>query len=238
MHRAEGHSQTVVHPAAERAGGTLSRMRGDILCLRLAPGETVSERLLEDLYATSRTPVREALARLVVEGLVQRVGRGYVIAPFDLGEMEDVFDFRAVVEPASIRLAAQNATVAELTVIQRAIDEGFRDFSPDSWMDVGLDFHVQCAQLSRNRCYVETLRTITIRTLRARWLAVRSEEGRRATHEEHTRIVDALMKRDPEAAAEAVSDHIANVRNEVFRSIDAARPILGRRSIVDAPGDG
>jgi len=238
MHRAEGPPSTFEPPAAERAAGTLSRMRGDILCLRLAPGEAVSERLLEEMYEASRTPVREALARLMVEGLVQRAGRGYVVAPFDIGEMADVFDFRAVVEPAAIRLAAVNATEAELAVIQRAIDEGFRDFSPDSWMEVGLDFHVQCAHLSRNRCYVETLRTITIRTLRARWLAVRNEEGRSATHEEHTRIVDALSRRDPDAAAEAVSDHIENVRNEVFRSIDAARPILGRRSIVDAPGGG
>ena len=238
MHQSGRPSTTRDPPAAERAGGTLSRMRGDILCLRLAPGEVVSERLLEDVYETSRTPIREALARLMVEGLVQRAGRGYVIAPFDLCEMNDVFDFRAVVEPASIRLAAANATEAELGAIQRAIDEGFRDFSPDSWMDVGLDFHVRCALLSRNRCYVETLRTITIRTLRARWLAVRSEAGRRATHDEHTRIVDALARRDADGAAEAVADHIRHVRDEVFRSIEAARPILGRRSIVDAPLDG
>jgi len=220
-----------------RASDTLARLRADILCLRLAPGEVISERALEDAYAASRTPIREALLRLTMDGLVARTGRGYAVAPFDLAEIEDLFDFREVVEPAAIRQAAEHADTDELHRIQDSIDRCFERFTPDSWMDVGLDFHVRCAELSRNRCYVETLRNITTRTLRARWLAVRNADGRRVTYEEHNTILAALWARDPDAAGRAVVDHIHSVRQEVLTAIEAARPLLGRRSIVNPKED-
>lgn len=216
-----------------RAEGALTRMRADILSLRLAPGEVLTERHLEAVYGSSRTPIREAIMRLAMDGLICRNGRTYCVAPFDLAEIDDLFDFREVVEEASIRLAAKHATAIELDEIERTVALGYDDISPNHWLDAGIDFHLRCAELARNRCYVESLRNITTRTMRARWLALRNAEGRRQTNEEHSAIVEAVRLRDPDLAAKRVLDHIRHVREEVLAAIEAARPILGRRSIVD-----
>ena len=72
-------------------------LRDLILTLELAPGERLSERWLETRFEGSRTPIRAALVRLETEGLIQREGRGYIVAPIQLGEIEHVFAFRETV---------------------------------------------------------------------------------------------------------------------------------------------
>lgn len=215
--------------------GVLYRMRADILCLRLSPGEIVSERSLEEIYNASRTPIREALMRLSMSSLVVRLPKGYMIAPFDLAEIDEIFDFRELVEAEATRRAVQRATEKDLDLIRSEIEAGFQHFSPDNWMEMGLDFHVRVSELSGNRCIVGAMRDLTTRTMRARWLAVQSEAGRDQTHREHTAILDMIRARDTEAAVAATLDHAREVRRQVHAAIEAARPILGNRSILDIP---
>lgn len=221
--------------APSAAESAFRRMRADILCLRLSPGEVITERALEDMYSASRTPVREALMRLIHGGLVLRTSRAYMVAPFDLPEIEEILDFREVVETQATRLAIQHATDAELQVIMRETETGFHTVSPDSWIEMGLDFHVRVAELSRNRCIVETMKDLTTRTLRARWLAVGSETGRAQTFGEHALILDLIRKRETDAAIAATIAHTREVRRQILAAIETARPILGTRSILDAP---
>lgn len=210
----------------------LSRLRFSILSLELVPGEPISERSLETQFKVSRTPVREALFHLIRDGLVIREGRGYAVAPFDMEEINEVFAFRDIVEPAAVRLAAQLATAAETDAIRQSIVSGHREFTPEGWLELGLDFHVRCAALSRNRCLAAAMHDVTLRTVRARWLTFASEEGRAITHREHTEILDLICTRDGDGAARAVLAHSAAVRQEVREAIEGARRFMGRRGIV------
>jgi DNA-binding GntR family transcriptional regulator len=71
------------------------QLREMILSLDIGPGERLTERWLEARFQGSRTPVRAALVRLEAEGLVQRDGRNWMVAPIDLGEIEALAEFRA-----------------------------------------------------------------------------------------------------------------------------------------------
>lgn len=210
----------------------LSRLRFSILSLELVPGEPISERSLEAQFKMSRTPIREALFHLVRDGLVIREGRGYAVAPFDMDEIDEVFAFRDIVEPAAVRLAARLATVAETDAIRRSITLGHQEFTPERWLELGLDFHVRCAALSRNRCLTAAMQDVTLRTVRARWLSFASEEGRATTHREHSEILDLICARDEDGAARAVLAHSAAVRQEVREAIRNARRFMGRRGVV------
>lgn len=210
----------------------LSRLRFAILSLDLVPGEAVSERTLEAQFSVSRTPIREALFHLVRDGLVLREGRSYIVAPFDMAEVEEVFAFRDIVEPAAIRLATQLATPAEIAAIRNSINLSHDEFTPERWLNMGLDFHVRCAALSRNRCLEAALQDVTLRTLRARWISFSSEAGRNKTHREHSRILDLIEARDAQGAIQAVLSHSAEVRLEVREAIKAARKFVGRRGVV------
>lgn len=211
----------------------LSRLRFAILSLELLPGESISERTLEQEFGASRTPIREALFNLMRDGLVNREGRGYIIAPFDMAEINEVFDFREIVEPEAVRLAARLATPEQISDIRHSINFSHDEFTPERWLNMGLDFHVRCAALSQNRCLVAAMRDVTMRTLRARWISFTSEEGRACTHREHGRILDLIGARDGEGAARAVLAHSAAVREEVIETIGNARRFMGRRSVVE-----
>ena len=226
-------------PADQAASGQqvserdiLSRLRFAILSLDLVPGAPVSERALEAQFQVSRTPIREALFHLVRDGLVIRDGRSYAIAPFDMAEIDEVFAFRDIVEPAAIRLAARLATPDQIDAIRRSMNFSHDEFTPERWLEMGLDFHVRCAALSRNRCLEAALQDVTTRTLRARWLSFASEQGRDKTHREHGRILDLIAAGDAEGAVRAVLAHSAAVRLEVRDTIENARRFIGRRGVV------
>ena len=223
---------TATVPEHQEGRNLLSRLRFSILSLELVPGEPVSERSLETQFKMSRTPIREALFHLVRDGLVIREGRGYAVAPFDMEEIDEVFAFRDIVEPAAVRLAAQLATAAETDAIRRSITLGYQEFTPERWLELGLDFHVRCAALSRNRCMTAAMQDVTLRTVRARWLSFASKEGQSRTHREHNEILDLICARDEDGAARAVLAHSAAVRQEVREAINKARRFMGRRGVV------
>ncbi|MFC4349944.1 GntR family transcriptional regulator [Fodinicurvata halophila] len=223
-------------PSARNLGRLAhSRIRADILSLGLAPGEVVSERGLQGVYGISRTPIREALAALIREGLVVRTARGYAVAPFDLRELREIFDYREIVEDAAVRLACRNATPQELDDLQKTVDRGLAAFTPDDWFEAGLDVHVRIAALSCNRFLCEAVRDTVNRTLRPRWLLASSEEAREAAHREHSEIVDLIRRQEEEPAARAIRLHGRDVRDRILSAISDSRRIFGARAFAE-PG--
>ena len=217
-------------PLGERV---LSQIRGDVLSLKLAPGEITSERTLEATYGASRTPIRQALAELIREGLVIKVERGYVVAPFDLKQLAEIFEFREVVEDAAIRLACKRATPEDLDAIVRTVDDGLTDFTPDDWFKAGLDVHVQLAALSGNRFLRDAVQDAVNRTIRGRWLVVRSQEGRIRAYREHSKIIELVRQRRTEEAAAAIRKHARDVREQILQALEDSRRLFGARGFVE-----
>ncbi|MFZ0215100.1 MAG: GntR family transcriptional regulator, partial [Candidatus Dormiibacterota bacterium] len=151
-----------------------ARLRRAIQDLELAPGERLTERRLEAAFAASRTPVRAALLRLETEGLVQREGRGWLVAPIDLEEIRALEEFREAVETAAVRLACERASDADLEATADVLGSFARDASREEGHQMGTDFHVELARLSENRFLVESVSAAMTRLARARWLEVRT----------------------------------------------------------------
>jgi len=176
------------------------RLRTAILSLELVPGERISERSLESLLGASRTPIRAALMRLENEGLTQREGRGWKVAPIDLAEVRAIMEYREAVEVAAVRLAVERADDEELAAL-RALSEahrgrddeetGLRDFS---------DFHLALARLSGNHFLADGMDGALTRLSRTRWLGVRTPQSRSDARDEHLQIIAAIRARDTDAA--------------------------------------
>jgi DNA-binding GntR family transcriptional regulator len=210
----------------------LSRMRADIFLLKLAPGEAIAERSLERSYGASRTPIREALGQLIREGLIVRTSRGYAVAPFDMDELEESFEYRELLEDAAVRLACRRAEPQALDALQETVDRGLTEFTPQSWFEIGLDVHVRLAELSGNRFLREAVQDVISRTMRIRWLVANTPEGRSAAHREHSEILRLVRARDAEAAATALRQHGRDVRRQAYAALEESRRYLGARSFV------
>lgn len=209
-----------------------AKVRADILSLALVPGQAISERDLQATYGASRTPIRQALLQLSHAGLVVRTGRSYAVAPIDLQQMAEIFEYREIVEDAAIRLACERATAAELDDIRETIDRGLADFTPEVWLEVGYDLHVQLAALSGNRFLRDAVKDVVTRTARARWLASSSPEGRQIAYREHCVILDLVRAGKAEDAAAAIRQHGREVRDQIMEAIEERRRFFGAQGIV------
>lgn len=192
-------------------------LRQDILACRLPPGAELREAELAERFAVSKSPVRDALSRLVHEGLVMVMPRqGYRVAPISMKDVRDMFQYRAVLESASIRVAAESASAEA----RRALDR-FREFDPvaypDGFIGYNRDFHSALAGLCGNARLLEAVagqmdqmdRAITLSLA-----ALRRADPARLV-QQHGEIVDALQRQDGRRAAALVTRHIAEAQKRV-----------------------
>lgn len=185
----------------------------------IEPGARVNIDAIARDLDVSPTPVREALTRLESEGLVaKRALKGYVAAPLlDAAGLRDLYDMRELLEPEAARRASANldeATAAELadsvgrmrTASSPGDDEHFQDYR--RFIEEDLRFHHLIADRALSPLLAEA-----ITRLRSHMHLYRlnfRHDFEDDTVSEHELILDALSRRDPDAAAAAMRTHIEN----------------------------
>lgn len=199
------------------------RLRHAILTLQLLPGERIAERTLEGMLGSSRTPIREALQRLVAEGLVLRQARSHRVAPIDLGELLEVCEYREYIESAIVRLACERATPEALAEIQEVLDIALKSDGQELWFSIGADVHLQLANLSGNRFLICAMEDIMTRVARARWIMASMPENRATAHAEHSEILRLIGARRTDEAVAAVVEHTRFVRDNLAEALRQTR---------------
>jgi len=191
------------------------------ILFKFKPGERINEVDLAHRLGASRTPLREALNRLVAEGfLVLKQGRGFFCRDLKPREMFELYQFRAVLEVAAVRLACEQATEQEVTDLARFLDQtGPEEGGRSSEKLVELDefFHESIVALSRNMEMCRTLENINARIKYFRWVDMDSK--RAETQSEHRSVVEALMARDADLAAHHMNEHIARRLDQITAAI-------------------
>ena len=192
-------------------------LREAILTCRMEPGAVLNERELAEQLGVSKTPVREALSLLNHEGLVQILPRqAYVVTPITVRDVHECFDLRIILECAAVELAAARITDAELAELD-AVVSGEADAEPVArTLDRNVDFHSLIARASGN----ERL-TVLIEKLLSempRLITVGYVMG------EHEHLMNALRKRDPARAREAMREHILHVKEKALSAAASGAP--------------
>ncbi len=196
-------------------------MREAIISGVLKPGERLMEIQLAEEMGVSRTPVREAIRKLELEGFVVMIPRkGAYVAGVSHKDVADVFEIRAALEGLAAGLAAERVTEDEIEQMERVLfyKEGEeRDLEMIVKSDT--DFHALVYKASRNQRLVQILENLReqIQRFRATSLAV---PGRvRDALEEHRAIVEALANHDVEKAQELANSHIVTAENVMFEAL-------------------
>lgn len=174
------------------------------------PGDRLVESDLAERFGMSRTPVREALQRLETQSLLERDGRSLVVAALDHNQMAELYVVRRELEALAARLAARHATEEEIRVLRELVEEDDALVNdPQALSRANRRFHEQIHLASHNRYLVQQLKLVhrTMALMATTSLAARGR-GELA-QKEHAAIVDAIARRDEEAAARAIHDHIS-----------------------------
>lgn len=176
---------------------------------RFRPGERVNEVELAQRLNVSRTPIRQALNRLVHEEFVTFVpNRGFYareIAPFDIRQ---IYEFRALVECGAFRLACERGSDEDIARIQaewQARTTVIGDWERLSEADES--FHLAIAGLADNPHVLTTMNDLNAKLRFFRRIDLENDDRRERTYREHAAILDCLRRRD-ESGVEILRDHI------------------------------
>ncbi len=183
-----------------------------ILSGQLMPGTVVSEVALAKKLEVSRTPVHDALRQLAKDGLVeQQPGKRAVIATFSRNDVFDIFEMRKILEAEAARRAASGLDKQSLARLRNVADElASNREDPDwvaRWTDFDEDFHDTIAKASGSPRLAQDINRYRLLHRGFNKLTTTVEVLQQAL-DEHIRILDALERRDPEAAAAAMIDHV------------------------------
>lgn len=184
----------------------------------IKPGERLDVEELAQRWATSVTPVRDALHMLSQEGLVTiRPRSGYFVARITLKELRDMLELRRILELGAIERAALRITDAQIAELRRvhAGYTGDDDESYDRYTDENRRFHYLVALASGNRELAEMVGHLHDRL--ARFMVLR--HAGKSQEVTHARIVDALAAHDVQAARQALLDDIETSRDAILDGV-------------------
>ncbi len=169
------------------------------------PGERINELELSRQLKVSRSPLREALNRLVAEGfLVSKPNQGFFCRPFDPDELFNLYDFRCVVETQIVKLVAERAPER---ILYDLVEMAKKEVIKDKVLMLQEDeaFHLALAQATGNNEFVKALTSINNKIHFARWIDLRSQEY---SKNEHVVIAQAIENRNGSLAESLMRAHI------------------------------
>ena len=193
-------------------------IRQAILKGDLTQGEALRQEDIARAFNVSRIPVREALLRLEQHGLItsQRY-KGAVVARLSLDEANEIFEFRAVLEPEVIRRAVPLMSPGVLEEAARCCAEFARADDPMQWGDLNRRFHATLYAASGLVYHLEILEKAMDRIdpyLRAQLLL---SDGMQRANREHVLIVDACTSGQADMAADLTRQHIQGAQESLSR---------------------
>jgi len=194
-----------------------------IITCRYRPGEVLSEAAISDELGIGRTPVHQAIHGLMMDGFIAILPRkGVMVAPVGLEEVMEIIDVRLVTECYCARLAADRADYSELQNLQRILDASEkvtnnRDIEKIMLFD--REFHDALARTTRNTVLADVLHSLHERSLRFWFISLRDPDHHHSVLAQHRRIVAALQSRQPDAADNAMREHILAFQRNLTRQV-------------------
>jgi len=192
-------------------------LRDQILTGALVPLTRLVELQVAQQFAVSRTPVREALKRLIAEGLV--VGdslRGMVVRDVDPAEVEDIYIIREVLDGLAARLAASRASESDLTrlhLLMELMDESAAAQRWEAVVQINIKFHEVLYTAAGNERLTLIGRSLQDAVRRYSPRALSDPDRVAAVLKEHAEIVRAIEARQLEAAEVSARSHLAAARH-------------------------
>ena len=237
--RAERRTKTeLMAKATDDATTNVGRIEDAVRRMAIAyeflPGERINEGALARQLGASRTPVREALNRLLTDGLIQfRPGQGFFCRTLDAKEIFDLYELRLILETSAVRLACERASDEALAAVvadYSAHGAKAAGKSIEALVEDDERFHLAVAALSGNGELAKRLGKINERIRFARWIDM--DDRLPYTRGEHEALVAALSRRDAEACVEVLSAHIGKRLDQI---VSVVRRGISRLYVPDIP---
>jgi GntR family transcriptional repressor for pyruvate dehydrogenase complex len=208
-------------------------IKGQIAEGRVKPGDTIpSERILSEMFKVSRTSVRQALKALAVLGVLEiRPGATTVLSK-DVSnllinplkfmsvlynvEIPEIFETRKTIEVELSKKAAVHATDEEIELMRGCLKKAENNLHNQSvFLYSEKDFHECIFDASRNRILAAMIRSLNTLLISTRKETIRTFPDLKVSFDEHMKIFEAIVQHDPEAAGDAMMEHLTDIENRL-----------------------
>ncbi len=198
-------------------------LRQAILRGELKPGERLMEIQLANKLGVSRTPIREAIRKLELEGLVLMIPRrGAEVAEITEKSLRDVLEVRGALEELAVKLACQKITdeqIQELRMAEKEFEMALSSGDVTVYAEADVKFHDVIYRATDNQRLIQLLFNLREQMYRYRVEYLKREESHGNLLIEHRRIIETIANRDMDAAVDAVCQHIDNQVSAVIDTI-------------------
>jgi len=205
----------------------------------IRPGQPMQEASLALRLGVSRTPVREALSRLLSEGLVAVEGRSFVVPILSDGDVDEIYQLRGILEPAALALVAQlNCEPGVWQELERAFADAqaaHANSDADAFREANAAFHQAWQGLVPNQRLIHAIEFYAGHVRYLRVLTLGSAAARKATLSGMKKIHAALRRRDAAAAERVMREHLGTARKFLRVELDAMEREVRAEDVVAAP---
>ena len=197
----------------------LNELRNDIINWNYNENDMITEAEISQKFGVSKTPSREALNYLCMEGFLEKIpNKGYLVKGISVMELQSLFQYRGILEKACAEMAIQYATADELRFLQELTEEHVKKAEGSTYQEyseMNMDFHMSVAYLSRNRYLVSALENV-LNKLRRVFVREWKSSGAKALLEAHMELVEVLIKRDVEQAKQYVARELEGAEYRIY----------------------
>jgi len=187
------------------------------------PGAYLNEAQISRQLKIGRTPVHQALDRLMLEGLIQVIPRkGVVVQSISLDQVLQILEARLVNEPQCVGLAVERATREDVARMQELLATAgplIRARDREKLMNLDRAFHRRISNADHNAILADKLTMLHERSLRCRFSAFGDDLQLRRVDDEHRAVLAAIKHGNRAEAEVAMRTHIESSRNHIMRAI-------------------
>jgi len=199
-------------------------LREAIIVGELKPGERLMEVQLAEKMGVSRTPVREAIRKLELEGLVTMTPRkGVHVAALSPKDIIDVLEVRASIEGLAASLAASRISEDELKELKHINNQFLNYVEKDNLqgsVKKDVEFHDVIYKASRNDKLIQISSNLREQVQRFRIIYLKDFSNQKELYREHMEIYDAILRKDAESALKAAEIHIQNQQKAFIKALN------------------
>ncbi len=202
-----------------------NELRKQIISLEQKPGAIIREKEIMEAFNVSRTPVREALMRLEIDGLVRIIpNAGTFVEEISFQKLRDVFEVRAHLVRLAGKLAATRISNEEIKEVRRLIEDMKSTKDTKTLMKLDNEIHEVIRKSTKNELLVKTLSGLHDQAVRI-WNSVGIESGYwEKLHLEFEGIAAALEQRDEEASARLLEKHANDFSEQLKNQLTFRTP--------------
>jgi DNA-binding GntR family transcriptional regulator len=196
-----------------KAGSSLSedvywQLRREIVRGDLRPNQPLAEIDIAERLNVSRTPVRESMQRLAADGLVISRRRRWLVYEYSKHEIEEIYEVRLALEGYAARLASQRISGAQIEELARLRESAATDGQLTVRVEHNEIFHNQLVTIAGNERLASTLARNRNFAFNRQVASLYTPDDLAVSASQHTRLVEAVLARDGDAAEQTARDHI------------------------------